>query len=159
MRRSVQIAAKHSAVGPNYVSSGEDIIRKLIYDCAYTLEAYIDCFSHCDLSIPTQRQRLSHTGNQTLHPIMNIYHACAENSMTGETRGQTGGFPRFTLRLVPYSHSMVPGGLEVMSYTTRLMPRTSLTIRLEMARSTSYGSGAQSAVMPSSECTARTQQV
>lgn len=62
-------------------------------------------------------------------------------------------------RLEPYSHSIVPGGLEVMSYTTRLMPRTSLTIRLEMARSTSYGSGAQSAVMPSSECTARTQHV
>jgi hypothetical protein len=29
----------------------------------------------------------------------------------------------------PHSHSMVPGGLEVMSYTTRLMPRTSLMMR------------------------------
>src|SRR6185437_10815836 len=51
-----------------------------------------------------------------------------------------------------YSHSIVPGGLEVMSYTTRLMPRTSFTIRLEIRFNTSYGSGVQSAVMPSSEC-------
>src|SRR6185437_9477410 len=58
-----------------------------------------------------------------------------------------------------YSHSMVPGGLDVMSYTTRLMPRTSFTIRVEIALRTSYGSGTQSAVMPSSECTARIAQV
>ncbi len=54
-----------------------------------------------------------------------------------------------------YSHSIVPGGFEVMSYTTRLIPRTSLTILLEIVRSTSYGSGAQSAVIPSSVSTAR----
>src|SRR5579883_1148612 len=58
-----------------------------------------------------------------------------------------------------YSHSIVPGGLDVMSYTTRLMPRTSLTIRLEILFRTSWGSGTQSAVMPSSECTARMAQV
>ena len=29
-----------------------------------------------------------------------------------------------------YSHSIVPGGFEVMSYVTRLMPGTSLTIRV-----------------------------
>jgi hypothetical protein len=58
-----------------------------------------------------------------------------------------------------YSHSIVPGGFDVMSYTTRLMPRTSLTILLEIVRRTSYGSGAQSAVMPSSLSTARTAQV
>src|SRR6185312_11235446 len=61
--------------------------------------------------------------------------------------------------LARYSHSIVPGGFEVMSYTTRLMPRTSLIIRLEIVRSTSYGSGAQSAVMPSSLSTARIAQV
>ena len=32
--------------------------------------------------------------------------------------------------LAPYSHSIVPGGLLVMSYVTRLIPRTSLTIRV-----------------------------
>jgi len=36
-----------------------------------------------------------------------------------------------------YSHSIVPGGLLVMSYTTRLIPRTSLTILLEIVLSTS----------------------
>jgi len=30
-----------------------------------------------------------------------------------------------------YSHSIVAGGLELMSYTTRLMPRISLIIRFE----------------------------
>src|SRR5215212_9932942 len=54
-----------------------------------------------------------------------------------------------------HSHSMVAGGLELMSYTTRFTPATSLTIRDEMRPSTSYGSFAQSAVMPSSDVTAR----
>ncbi len=40
-----------------------------------------------------------------------------------------GFFQRF---LTNYSHSMVPGGLEVMSYTTRLTFFTSLITRLEM---------------------------
>src|SRR5690606_15260732 len=56
----------------------------------------------------------------------------------------------------PHSHSMVPGGFDVMSYTTRFTPRTSLMIRDETRPRSSYGSGTQSAVMPSSECTART---
>ena len=36
-----------------------------------------------------------------------------------------------------YSHSIVAGGLELMSYTTRFTPRTSLMIRPEMVASTS----------------------
>jgi hypothetical protein len=64
-----------------------------------------------------------------------------------------------SLSLAAYSHSIVPGGLEVTSYTTRLTPFTSFTIRLEVFFSTSWGSGTQSAVIPSSECTARTAQV
>ena len=32
----------------------------------------------------------------------------------------------------PYSHSIVAGGLEEMSYTTRLIPRTSLMMRLDI---------------------------
>ena len=36
-----------------------------------------------------------------------------------------------------YSHSIVPGGLDVMSYTTRLIPRISFTIRLEILFNTS----------------------
>jgi hypothetical protein len=58
-----------------------------------------------------------------------------------------------------HSHSIVPGGFEVMSYTTRFTPRTSFTIRFEIVFSTSYGSETQSAVIPSSECTARTAHV
>ena len=45
---------------------------------------------------------------------------------------------------------MVPGGLLVMSSTTRLTSRTSLVIRVEIRASTSYGSRAQSAVIASS---------
>jgi len=60
---------------------------------------------------------------------------------------------------LPHSHSIVPGGFDVMSYTTRLIPLTSFTMRLEMVFNTSWGRGTQSAVIPSSECTARTAQV
>lgn len=54
-----------------------------------------------------------------------------------------------------HSHSMVPGGLEVTSRTTRLTPRTSLTMRAETRRRRASGRAAQSAVMPSEEVTAR----
>ena len=50
---------------------------------------------------------------------------------------------------------MVAGGLLLMSYTTRLTPGTSFTMRLEILPRTSYGSLAQSAVIPSSDVTAR----
>gem|GEM_PF-3693539 len=54
-----------------------------------------------------------------------------------------------------YSHSIVAGGLPEMSYTTRLMPRTSLMMRLETLPSSACGSSAQCAVMKSCVCTAR----
>ena len=54
-----------------------------------------------------------------------------------------------------YSHSIVPGGLDVMSSTTRLTSRTSLIMREAICSSRSYGSLAQSAVIASSEVTAR----
>ena len=38
---------------------------------------------------------------------------------------------------IAYSHSMVPGGLEVMSYTTRLTPLTSLMILFDMVSNSS----------------------
>lgn len=62
------------------------------------------------------------------------------------------------LRNVPprnYSHSMVAGGLLVMSKTTRLTSAHSLVIRVEIFSSSSHGSFAQSAVMASSEVTGR----
>src|SRR5579864_152396 len=54
-----------------------------------------------------------------------------------------------------HSHSIVAGGLVVMSYTTLLTSGTSLTMRVEMRSSSSCGSLDQSAVMPSSLDTAR----
>ena len=57
-----------------------------------------------------------------------------------------------------YSHSIVPGGLEVMSYRTRLTPGTSLQMRLAHRASTSGGKRNQSAVMASSLVTARSVQ-
>ena len=55
----------------------------------------------------------------------------------------------------PHSHSMVPGGLEVTSYTTRLTVRTVLQMRVDTARRKAGSNGYQSAVMPSAEQTAR----
>src|SRR5262249_62257782 len=54
-----------------------------------------------------------------------------------------------------YSHSIVPGGLLVMSSTTRFTSRISLIIREAICSSRSYGSRAQSAVIASSLVTAR----
>ena len=56
----------------------------------------------------------------------------------------------------PHSHSMVAGGFDDTSYATRLIPGTSLITRDEMRSSTSYGNRAQSAVIASSDVTART---
>ena len=52
-------------------------------------------------------------------------------------RGQGEMEPAVSGRRRPYSHSMVPGGFDVMSNTTRLTPFTSLTIRLLIRASTS----------------------
>src|SRR5262245_52311513 len=56
---------------------------------------------------------------------------------------------------IVYSHSIVPGGLLVMSNTQRFTPLTSLTIRLASFSSRSNGSFTQSAVIPSCDSTAR----
>jgi four helix bundle protein len=54
-----------------------------------------------------------------------------------------------------YSHSIVAGGFELTSYTTRFTPRTSLMMRLLIPASTSGGNAYQSAVIPSRLVTAR----
>ena len=54
-----------------------------------------------------------------------------------------------------YSHSIVAGGLPEMSYTTREMPGTSLTMRRDTRSRNSYGRCAQCAVMKSMVSTAR----
>ena len=58
-----------------------------------------------------------------------FYGSCGHRNDGGrKTAGQT---------VVGYSHSMVPGGFEVMSTVTRLISRTSLVIRVEIRSSTS----------------------
>lgn len=57
-----------------------------------------------------------------------------------------------------HSHSIVPGGLLVTSYTTRFTPRTSLMMRVAARPRKSIGNGKKSAVIPSVEVTARSAQ-
>src|SRR5437588_6943935 len=54
-----------------------------------------------------------------------------------------------------YSHSIVEGGFDETSSATRLTAGISLMIRLEIVSRRSYGRRAQSAVIASSEVTAR----
>ncbi len=63
-----------------------------------------------------------------------------------------GDSPRRTSN---HSHSIVAGGLPEISYTTRLIPRTSLMMRFDTCPSSSCGRCAQCAVMKSCVCTAR----
>ena len=55
-----------------------------------------------------------------------------------ELRSRTIGHPCAAKN---YSHSMVPGGLLVMSYVTRLMPRTSLMMRVAVSPRNSWVKG------------------
>ena len=54
-----------------------------------------------------------------------------------------------------YSHSIVAGGFELISYTTRLIPFTLLIISFDTFPKNSYGKWHQSAVIPSVLVTAR----
>jgi hypothetical protein len=56
---------------------------------------------------------------------------------SGASAHRRAVFPRPLGRRPPYSHSIVAGGLELMSYTTRLTPGTSFTIRELIVPSTS----------------------
>ena len=70
-------------------------------------------------------------------------------------RGTNVSCSHIVFCLIVYSHSIVAGGFELTSYTTRLTPRTLLMISLETSARKSYGSGNQSAVIASVETTAR----
>src|ERR1700722_5909797 len=54
-----------------------------------------------------------------------------------------------------HSHSIVAGGLLLISYTTRLIPFTPLMISFDTSARNVYGKCAQSAVIPSTDVTAR----
>ena len=81
----------------------------------------------------------------------NSINPVSQGKVTGQKPCIHAGLSRFN----GHSHSIVAGGLLVMSYTTRLTPFTSLTMRLEAAARTSSGIRAQSAVMKSVVDTAR----
>ena len=70
--------------------------------------------------------------------VKNLIFCCILLGCTGQVRVQfslkVSRFQDAAERLeitVHYSHSIVAGGLELTSYVTRLIPRTSLIIRLE----------------------------
>ncbi len=65
------------------------------------------------------------------------------------------GFGRHAQTVTPHSHSIVAGGFVLISYTTRLTPLTSFTMRDETRARNASGSLAQSAVIPSVDVTAR----
>jgi hypothetical protein len=73
----------------------------------------------------------------------------------GNRRSNDPNARQNTPALARYSHSIVAGGLLERSSATRFTPRTSLMIRELIVASRSYGSRAQSAVIASSEVTAR----
>lgn len=91
--------------------------------------------------------------------MQNLASQCqAENEKSPQLRGLRGDFVLFgagLCRTRDHSHSIVAGGFPEMSYTTRLIPRTSLMIRFDARPSSAYGRCAQCAVMKSVVCTAR----
>src|SRR5215213_2861632 len=111
-------------------------------------------------------EEAEHTGEQptddTWQDVASEAHADRVEHGDERTRADLGagaqaGRPRRLVRAVRlvYSHSIVPGGLLVMSSTTRLTSRIWLIIREAMRSSRSYGRRAQSAVIASSDVTAR----
>ena len=98
-----------------------------------------------------KRRRNSHNGAFVQHAIaftedrpVSLKHRGREAATTCAFNGQRD-----------HSHSIVPGGLLVTSKTTRLMPRTSLTIRPATRVRNPMSNGYTSAVMPSVLVTAR----
>lgn len=77
------------------------------------------------------------------------------NHLRGKRKLYASGRPSGAKPSALYSHSMVPGGLLVMSYTTRLTPSTSLTMRFEIRDKSLDSAGNQSAVIPSTLWTRR----
>lgn len=85
-------------------------------------------------------QTLRHTEQNKVNSVLRLLSicyqingCCHENCRFSSSRA---GFFRFS-EYFTYSHSIVAGGLLVMSYTIRLMPLTSLTIRADTRSSTS----------------------
>ena len=100
--------------------------------------------------------------NYTLHAVryfcstLNAYNPLVPYSLRADTRSAPTSFyfyfTRYSILYTQYcfySHSIVAGGFELISYTTRLIPLTSLIILLDISSNTLYDILTQSAVIPS----------
>ena len=76
-------------------------------------------------------------GQQTGHGREKTDQCRRSDHDSWRNRVRLAGGPKVRNGKIPYSHSMVAGGLELTSKTTRLTPRTSLVMRLEMCCSRS----------------------
>ncbi len=114
-------------------------------------------------SLDSERECLNPASIFTVSPTVNFFcwpatatDSCRDvficKSMRCDCFSIAGDSPR---RTSIHSHSIVAGGFPEMSYTTRLIPRTSLMIRFDARPSSAYGRCAQCAVMKSVVCTAR----
>ena len=118
---------------------------------SYFTETWLFCLGHCRYC----------NGNSCSFKSIKISPGsncvALANSMGRSFPPRMGNIPQTPILRAgkDHSHSIVPGGFDVTSYTTRLMPFTSLIIRVATRPSTSCGNGKKSAVMPSVEVTAR----
>lgn len=114
-------------------------------------------------SLNSERERLNPASIFTVSSTVNFFcwRAIATDSCRDVFFSKSIRYVGFSMaddsprRTSIHSHSIVAGGLPEMSYTTRLIPRTSLMIRLDARPSSAYGRCAQCAVMKSVVCTAR----
>ncbi len=108
---------------------------------------------------PRSNRTVNHATETGCLAMQKLASQCqAENKKSPQLRGLRGDFLPFgagLCRTPDHSHSIVAGGFPEMSYTARLIPRTSLMIRFDTRPSSEYGRCAQCAVMKSVVCTAR----
>lgn len=94
------------------------------------------------------------------HSLSNRYYSCTAHFSTKIVptdikKARKRPFYRLLRAFENYSNSIVAGGFPVQSYSTRLTPFTSFTIRFVTFPSTSHGISALSAVIKSDVHTAR----
>lgn len=119
--------------------------KRLIAGRERTTKRMASCHARSCLKLPTAQEYRSEP--LSVAPSL----ACAVHFHAGFRRVE-----RATWNMQRrYSHSIVAGGLELTSYTTRFTPRTSLIMRLLIRPNTSAGNANQSAVIPSRLVTAR----
>ena len=99
------------------------------------------------LGVQVQMDEISHCNLRRIASSFQL--PASSSSFQSNSEEKSGYRPKTADCRLCYSHSMVDGGFELMSNTTRLMPLTSFTIRDEIDARRSCGRRAQSAVIPS----------